>query len=288
MTNRSGLLATAMGQCPVAKRYIHTRVNKENEVPCGHPTHSQLQSTKGIPPSSCPASEWMKFDYDGFYEQKLDAKKKDNSYRYFNTITRLANEFPKAELLKKSKVDDITVWCANDYLGMSRHEITMKAMIDATQQYGCGAGGTRNISGTSKMHVGLENAIADLHKTESALVFSSCYVANDAVLSTIGSMFPNAYFFSDALNHASMIHGIRHANCHKKIFRHNDVNHLEELLQSVPLNTPKIIAFESVYSMCGSIGPIKEIIKLAKEYNCLTFLDEVHGTYYLFSCWNVR
>eukprot|EP00835_Amoeboradix_gromovi_P006420 NODE_751_length_4551_cov_0.292228.p1 type:complete len:499 gc:universal NODE_751_length_4551_cov_0.292228:1965-469(-) len=275
LSHRSGLLNSLMSSCPVAKRLMHSdiKIDASND----HPTEEQLKMTKGVPPSNCPASLVMKFDYEDFYSAKLDAKKSDNSYRYFNTITRLAKEFPRAELAKKESSNDITVWCANDYLGMSRHIKTTSAMIEATQLYGTGAGGTRNISGTSKIHVQLENCLSDLHQKEAALVFTSCYVANDAVLSTIGSMMPGCYIFSDNLNHASMIHGIRHSGAFKKIFRHNDVQHLEELLQSVPLSAPKIIAFESVYSMCGSIGPIKEIVELAKKYNSLTFLDEVHA-----------
>eukprot|EP00834_Sanchytrium_tribonematis_P001893 NODE_50_length_31184_cov_0.705099.p14 type:complete len:296 gc:universal NODE_50_length_31184_cov_0.705099:1614-727(-) len=278
ISQRSGLLHSFVGACPVAKRFIRTqtKTQKDNSS-VGHPSEGQLKSSKGVPPNECPASEWMKFDYESFYDGKLQEKKNDNSYRYFNTITRLADNFPRAELIKYNKRDEITVWCANDYLGMSRHPITTNAMIDATKKYGTGAGGTRNISGTSRLHVELENSLADLHKKESALVFTSCYVANDAILSTIGSSLPECYYFSDSLNHASMIHGIRYSRAHKKIFKHNDMSHLEELLQSVPLSAPKIIAFESIYSMCGSVGKIQEILDLAKRYNALTFLDEVHG-----------
>ena len=276
---------SVMSSCPVAKRWVHSIDSKSKKKSIdmdanGHPTEQQLKETKGVPPSYCPASKVMQFDYEEFYNSKLEAKRKDNSYRYFNTISRLAQQFPKAEIAaKNNKTTEITVWCANDYLGMSRHPTTTSAMIKATQLYGTGAGGTRNISGTSRMHVKLEECLADLHQKEAALVFTSCYVANDAILSTIGSLMPGCVLFSDDLNHASMIHGIRHSRAQKKIFRHNDIAHLEELLQTVPLSTPKLIAFESVYSMCGSIAPIKEIISLAKKYNAMTFLDEVHGTF---------
>ena len=279
LAQRSGMLISAMKSCPVAKRWIHQSKPiqpvkpVDSPIDVGHPSELDMKKSKGIPPPICPASEWMKFDYNGFYTDKLNAKKQDNSYRYFNTITRKAKEFPIASSDNK----DITVWCANDYLGMSRHPSTISAMIKATQQFGTGAGGTRNISGTSIAHVKLEQGIAKLHNKPASLVFTSCYVANDAILSTIGSMMPNCFIFSDALNHASMIHGIRHSKAKKLIFKHNDLTDLEQLLQSVPLSAPKLIAFESIYSMCGSIAPIKEIIKLAKQYNAMTFLDEVHA-----------
>ncbi|KNE59373.1 5-aminolevulinate synthase, mitochondrial [Allomyces macrogynus ATCC 38327] len=173
--------------------------------------------------------------------------------------------------------DHVTVWCANDYLGMSRHPIVVDAMKQSLDMYGSGAGGTRNIAGNAALHLKLEQSLADLHHKPAALVFSSCFVANDATLSTLGQKLPGCHIFSDASNHASMIQGIRHAKTPKHIFRHNDVAHLESLLQKVPLEAPKIIAFESVYSMCGTIGPIKEICALARKYNALTFLDEVHA-----------
>ena len=215
------------------------------------------------------------FDYDGFYTAELDKKHKDKSYRYFNNINRLAKEFPLAHMA--SKEDKVTVWCANDYLGMGRNSKVLAAMHETLEEYGAGAGGTRNISGHNKHAVELEQSIAKLHSKEAALVFSSCYVANDATLATLGSKLPECVILSDSLNHASMIQGIRHSGARKIIFKHNDVVDLEEKLAALPAHVPKIIAFESVYSMCGSIGPIEEICDLAEKYGAITFLDEVHA-----------
>lgn len=232
------------------------------------PTPSPLQSSPSHPTvGSSP------LDYEQHFEACLDLKRKDKSYRVFNAINRLAKSYPLAEVANRS----VTVWCANDYLGMSRHPVVIEAMQKALEKCGAGAGGTRNIAGHSDLHQELEMSLAELHGKPAALLFSSCFVANDAALSTLTSMLPNCHIFSDAKNHASMIQGIRHSKCPKHIFRHNDLAHLESLLQSVPLHVPKLIAFESVYSMCGSIGPIRELCILAKKYNALTFLDEVHA-----------
>ncbi|RFU79982.1 5-aminolevulinate synthase, mitochondrial [Trichoderma arundinaceum] len=216
-----------------------------------------------------------KFSYEDFYQSELDKKRKDKSYRYFNNINRLAKEFPVAHMA--SKEDKVTVWCANDYLGMGGNQHVLDTMHEALEKYGAGAGGTRNISGHNKHAVELEATLAKLHATESALVFSSCYVANDATLATLGSKLPECVILSDSLNHASMIQGIRHSGTKKIVFKHNDVEDLEAKLASLPLHVPKIIAFESVYSMCGSIGPIEKICDLAEKYGALTFLDEVHA-----------
>ncbi|KAF2273824.1 5-aminolevulinate synthase-like protein [Westerdykella ornata] len=216
-----------------------------------------------------------KFDYEGFYTQELEKKHKDKSYRYFNNINRLAKEFPRAHMA--SKEDKVTVWCSNDYLGMGRNPQVLKTMHETLDMYGAGAGGTRNISGHNQHAVQLESTIAKLHAKEAALVFSSCYVANDATLATLGSKLPNCVILSDSLNHASMIQGIRHSGAKKMVFKHNDVADLEAKLASIPREYPKIIAFESVYSMCGSIGPIEEICDLAEKYGAITFLDEVHA-----------
>lgn len=215
------------------------------------------------------------FDYEGFYDNELDKKHKDGSYRYFNNINRLAKEFPRAH--KESPEDKVTVWCSNDYLGMGSNLHVQKSMIETIRTYGTGAGGTRNISGHNQHAVALEKTVANLHAKEAALVFSSCYVANDATLATLGSKLPNCVILSDSLNHASMIQGIRHSGAKKMVFKHNDVADLEAKLQSIPAEYPKIIAFESVYSMCGSIGPIEEICDLAEKYGAMTFLDEVHA-----------
>ncbi|KAI9818443.1 MAG: mitochondrial 5-aminolevulinate synthase [Pycnora praestabilis] len=215
------------------------------------------------------------FDYEGFYDAELNKKHKDKSYRYFNNINRLAKEFPQAHM--SARDERVTVWCSNDYLGMGRNPHVLKTMHETLDTYGSGAGGTRNISGHNQHAVGLEGAIAKLHAKDAALVFSSCYVANDATLATLGSKLPNCVILSDSMNHASMIQGIRHSGAKKMVFKHNDVADLEAKLASLPSDVPKIIAFESVYSMCGSIGPIEEICDLAEKYGAVTFLDEVHA-----------
>ncbi|KAH9179938.1 5-aminolevulinate synthase [Lactarius sanguifluus] len=204
----------------------------------------------------CPAHAGG-FNYEQFYASELQKKHDDKSYRYFNTINRLANKFPT----------EVEVWCANDYLGMGNNPVVLETMHRTLNKYGHGAGGTRNIAGNCSWHVNLEKEVAALHRKPSALVFSSCYVANDATLSTLGCQ----------SNHASMIQGIRHSGAKKVIWNHNDLNDLENKLKEWPKETPKIIAFESVYSMCGSVGPIKEICDLADKYGAITFLDEVHA-----------
>jgi 5-aminolevulinate synthase len=225
----------------------------------------------GVPPTPQP----LKFDYEQFYQNELDKKHKDKSYRYFNNINRLAQEFPQAHMTNAN--ERVTVWCSNDYLGMGRNPQVLNSMHETLDKYGAGAGGTRNISGHNQHAVALEKTLAQLHAQEAALVFSSCYVANDATLATLGSKLPDCVILSDSLNHASMIQGIRHSGAKKMVFKHNDVADLEAKLASLPPEVPKIIAFESVYSMCGSIGPIEEICDLADKYGALTFLDEVHA-----------
>ena len=215
------------------------------------------------------------FDYKAFYQGELEKKHKDKSYRYFNNINRLAKEFPRAHTA--SPEEKVTVWCSNDYLGMGRNPEVLKSMHQTLDTYGAGAGGTRNISGHNQHAVALEQTLAKLHNKEAALVFSSCFVANDATLATLGSKMPDCVILSDSLNHASMIQGIRHSGTKKMVFKHNDLVDLEAKLASLPLNVPKIIAFESVYSMCGSIAPIEKICDLADKYGAITFLDEVHA-----------
>ncbi|KAJ3137931.1 mitochondrial 5-aminolevulinate synthase [Physocladia obscura] len=225
------------------------------------------------PPASTQACTGG-FDYSGFFANELDKKHKDKSYRYFNNINRLAQLYPMAHT---GTGEHVTVWCSNDYLGMSKHPEVVEAMKITIDKYGAGAGGTRNIAGNAQLHLSLENELASLHKKEAALVFSSCFVANDATLSTLGSKMPGCVVFSDASNHASMILGIRNSRAPKHIFKHNDLKSLEEQLQKYDVAVPKIIAFESVYSMSGNIGHIKEIAALAKKYNAITYLDEVHA-----------
>jgi len=217
----------------------------------------------------------LPIDYHAAFAAALDEIRAEGRYRVFTDLERKVGQFPRA-YSHRSKAE-VTVWCANDYLGMGQHPTVLNAMHDAIGGMGAGAGGTRNISGTHHKIVELEQTLAELHHKEAALVFTSGYVANEAGLSTLGAMLPGCVFFSDAQNHASMIHGIRQSNAEKKIFRHNDVDHLAKLLAATDIKRPKIIAFESVYSMDGDVGPIKEICALARQYNALTYLDEVHA-----------
>ncbi|KAJ3068981.1 mitochondrial 5-aminolevulinate synthase [Podochytrium sp. JEL0797] len=214
------------------------------------------------------------FNYDEFFMDQLEKKHNDKSYRYFNNINRLAKLFPMAHT---GTGEHVTVWCSNDYLGMSKHPEVVDAMKMTIDKYGAGAGGTRNIAGNAQLHLSLERELASLHSKDAALVFSSCFVANDATLSTLASKMPGCVIFSDASNHASMIQGIRNSRAKKHVFKHNDMENLELQLQQYDLSVPKIIAFESVYSMSGYVGHIKEIAALAKKYNAITFLDEVHS-----------
>ncbi|MEZ5813170.1 MAG: 5-aminolevulinate synthase [Alphaproteobacteria bacterium] len=219
------------------------------------------------------------FDYDKHFEECIDDVKREGRYRYFANLERIAGRFPKAVYRPENGAPprEVTIWCSNDYLGMGQHPVVVEAAKAALENSGAGAGGTRNISGTTRYHVELEESLADLHKKESALIFSSGYVANEGALGTLGKKLPGCVIFSDEMNHASMIHGVRDSKAEKKIFRHNDMDHLEELLKAVDAKTPKIIAFESVYSMDGDIAPIAEICDLAEKYGAMTYLDEVHG-----------
>ncbi len=220
----------------------------------------------------------MKINYDKHFQDCIDQVKSEGRYRVFATMERIAGRFPYANFYDgQGGSREVAVWCSNDYLGMGQHPKVIAAAQEAIEKCGTGAGGTRNISGTMKYHVDLEESLADLNGKEAGLVFSSGYVANEGTLSTMGRLMPGCVIFSDALNHASMIHGIKESKQEKRIFRHNDVEHLEALLKAVPYETPKIIAFESVYSMEGDIAPIKEIVELAEKYNAMTYLDEVHG-----------
>ncbi|PWN92454.1 tetrapyrrole biosynthesis, 5-aminolevulinic acid synthase [Acaromyces ingoldii] len=228
----------------------------------------------GIPPTPQP-KEAPGFDYEAFYHRDLMAKHADKSYRYFNNINRLVEKAPRGHLEDEAR--EITVWCSNDYQNMSRHPKVLESMADTLFKYGAGAGGTRNIAGHNRHVEKVESVIADLHRKDAALVFGSCYAANDACLSILGSKLPDCVIFSDSSNHASMIQGIRHSGAKKVIYKHNDMEDLETKLKALPLDTPKIIAFESVYSMCGTVGPIEKTIELAEKYGALTFLDEVHA-----------
>jgi 5-aminolevulinate synthase len=216
-------------------------------------------------------------DYDEFFADKVAALKTEGRYRVFADLERDAGKFPAAINYQGDEIADVTVWCSNDYLGMGQSTVVMDAMHKAIDKCGAGAGGTRNISGTNHYHVLLEQELAKLHKKEAGLIFTSGYVANLTTLSTIGQMLPDCVIISDALNHNSMIAGIKHSRSEKMIFKHNDLEDLERKLKKVNSHQPKVIAFESVYSMDGDISPIKEICDLAEKYNALTFLDEVHA-----------
>ena len=213
------------------------------------------------------------------FEDALAGIHGEGRYRVFVDLHRQRGRFPIATARFPDQDDEreITVWCSNDYLGMGQDETVIEAMHEAIDSFGAGSGGTRNISGTTRFHVDLEKELASLHNKTGALLFTSGYVANEATLSTLGKILPDLIIYSDALNHASMIEGIKRSGCERRIFRHNDVAHLRALMANDPADRPKLIAFESVYSMDGDFGPIAEICDLADEFDAITYLDEVHA-----------
>jgi len=216
-------------------------------------------------------------DYEGFFVDRLDDLKQEGRYRVFADLERRAGQFPSAVNHTENGVRDVTVWCSNDYLGQGQNPVVLKALHETADKCGAGAGGTRNIAGTNHAHVMLETELADLHNREAALLLGSGWMANMTALATLGEKIPDLVILSDAKNHNSMIEGIRHGKCDRVVFAHNDLLDLETKLKSFPLDRPKLIAFESLYSMDGDIAPIEEICDLADKYGAMTFIDEVHA-----------
>ncbi|XP_059588557.1 5-aminolevulinate synthase, erythroid-specific, mitochondrial isoform X2 [Alligator mississippiensis] len=280
------LLVAAAAHCPVLARGVRGGAGPQGPCPWMGTLGAAVQrappelqedvatgsdTEEALPRLQLPAGS---FPYEQFFAERLAAKRQDHSYRVFRTVTRHVDTPP---LARTDHGTDVAIWCSNDYLGLGRHPQVLHAATEALQAHGLGAGGTRNISGTSWFHVALELALAKLHRTDAALVFSSCFVANDATLSTLASLLPGCEVFSDAGNHASMIQGIRRSGAPRHIFRHNDPAHLDELLRHTEPSTPKIVAFETVHSMDGSICPLGELLEVARAHGALTFADEVHA-----------
>lgn len=269
--------------CPVMSRLSSTNVDINDNKPLINQCPFLSKEKDAVKKASQDVEEDIInvdkniiFPYEEYFHKQIIKKKEDHSYRIFKKVNRLAKEFPSAiEYTYGEK--PITVWCSNDYLGMSRHPVVINSVQEALDKYGAGAGGTRNISGNSIGHEKLEKRLALLHNKESGLLFTSCFVANDSTLFTLGKLLPNCHIFSDSGNHASMIQGIKNSCVKKHIFRHNDIIHLEELLSSIDKSIPKIVAFETVHSMNGSICPLEKMCDISHKYGALTFIDEVHA-----------
>ncbi|MEM7169017.1 MAG: 5-aminolevulinate synthase [Pseudomonadota bacterium] len=240
---------------------------------CPHPVFTPPENVSPSNPKPAPAQHRL----DALAQEQLDSLKSEGNYREFVEIERRAGDFPHGVRYSGGNTAEISVWCSNDYLCMGQHPKTTTAMIKAIQNAGAGAGGTRNISGTTHYHVLLERELADLHQKPAALVLTSGYVANWAALCTLASRLPRCEVFSDANNHASMIEGIRHSRMPKHIWRHNDAEHLDQLLSEAPKNAIKLVAFESVYSMDGDICPMEEILDVCEKHGAISYLDEVHA-----------
>lgn len=237
--------------------------------------------SKGISPGPAASGDVLQnvvySDFETVFESATLRLKEEHRYRTFVDLERIAGRLPYAVCHSKDGPRDVTIWCSNDYLGMSQNAAVVQAMIDAARRLGTGSGGTRNIAGTNHPLVELERELADLHAKQAALVFTSGYVANQSSISTIARLIPNCLILSDELNHNSMIEGVNQSNCPKQVFRHNDLGHLEQLLTSAGQSRPKIVLFESLYSMDGDFAPMRSICELARRHNALTYCDEVHA-----------
>lgn len=290
----SSVITNYRQHCPVMSRLFSTMaVESDEPQPIPERVESQCPFLSKEPDAVKEASPAVKediislgtadeqrekaqFPYEEFFHEQIMRKKRDHSYRVFKKVNRLAENFPGAMEYSWGE-KPITVWCSNDYLGMSRHHSVTNSVRKALDKFGAGAGGTRNISGNSMGHEMLEKRLAKLHQKDAGLLFTSCFVANDSTLFTLAKILPGCHIFSDAGNHASMIQGIRNSGVPKHIFRHNDVQHLEELLSKVDRRVPKIVAFETVHSMTGDICPLEEMCDVAHKYGAITFVDEVHA-----------